>query len=185
MCEIDPNLLYEPIGTARHIAGSHMVVTCVDGVYTESRDQDFLQFAKKYFCDLQQVDCFEQILKTDKVVQCSVYHPEAKKHVLPALSAFKECIEIYLSENMWVDIHRLGVDKGTGLQELQQRYGITAGESMAFGDYLNDIGLMKACTHTFAMKNSHPALAAMCKYQIGSNNENAVVGAIKKWFHIG
>ena len=183
--EINPDLLHEPIRAAQNIAGTHVIATCVNGVYTESRDPAFLRFTEKYFCDLQLVDSLEKVLKMDKVVQCSIYHPDARRNVLPALSEFAGGVDLYLSEDMWVDIHRKGIDKGTGLRDLQHRYGITAEESMAFGDYLNDVGLMNECVHTFAMKGAHPDLAAVCRYRIGSNNEGAAVRAIKEWFSIG
>lgn len=180
--EIMPSALYAPLAVARRIAGTHTVVTCESGAYTESDDEAFLTFAHGYFQDLQQIRRFDSLLGKEKVVQCSVYHPDAKHNILPALSQTCDQLDVYLSEDMWVDIHRSGIDKGTGLRELQSLHHITPDQSMAFGDFLNDIALMQACKYTFAMANSHPDLAAQCRFQIGSNNEDAVTETIKKWF---
>ena len=51
---------------------------------------------------------------------------------------------------------------------------------MAFGDYLNDLEMMDRCFYSCAMANAHPALAARCRFTVGSNDENGVAAAIRE-----
>ena len=66
------------------------------------------------------------------------------------------------------------------MRELQKQLGISPDECMAFGDYLNDLELMQAVTHSYAMANAHPDLKAVCRYTAPSNDEDGVVRTIRQ-----
>jgi hydroxymethylpyrimidine pyrophosphatase-like HAD family hydrolase len=39
---------------------------------------------------------------------------------------------------------------------IQKRFGIKTDETMAFGDYLNDLEMLQQAGYSFAMANAHP-----------------------------
>ena len=51
---------------------------------------------------------------------------------------------------------------------------------MAFGDSLNDRSMMKEAKYSIAMQNSDPELLTDCCYQIGTNNEQAVIALLEQ-----
>ena len=51
---------------------------------------------------------------------------------------------------------------------------------MVFGDYLNDLEMMKSAYHSYAMKNAHEELKKVARFEAKSNDENGVVLAIKE-----
>ena len=70
-------------------------------------------------------------------------------------------------------------DKGHALRAVQDTLGITAEQTMAFGDYLNDVGMLDAAHWCFAMDNAHPDVRAHARFVAPSNNDNGVVRTIR------
>ena len=62
---------------------------------------------------------------------------------------------------------------------MQRRLGVTPDQTMAFGDFLNDLEMMGAATHSFAMANAHPSLKARARWTAPTNNANGVVRTIR------
>lgn len=53
---------------------------------------------------------------------------------------------------------------------------------MAFGDYLNDCGLLERCEWSFAMENAHPDLKKIAKYIAPSNQNGGVQKVLQDMF---
>lgn len=60
----------------------------------------------------------------------------------------------------WVDIGPFGVTKATGLQGLADRLGVPASGTVAIGDGLNDLAMLRWAAHGVAMGGSDPAVIA-------------------------
>lgn len=54
----------------------------------------------------------------------------------------------------WVDVIPKDINKGTCLQALMNKLGVSAEEVMAFGDQENDLAMLKLAKHAYAMENS-------------------------------
>ena len=88
-------------------------------------------------------------------------------------------VAITYSSNRYVEFVPAGVNKGTALAEVQKQWHISAAETMAFGDYLNDVDLMTHAYYSYAMKNAHPGLKAVCRFETKDTNEqDGVVNTI-------
>lgn len=74
-----------------------------------------------------------------------------------------------------------GVNKGTALAALQEMWGISPAETMAFGDQQNDIEMFERAYYSFAMENAAEDVKKKARYQAGSNNDSGVVKAIKEF----
>lgn len=46
---------------------------------------------------------------------------------------------------------------------------------MAFGDYHNDLEMIKVCKESYAMENAHDDIKAAAKYIAPSNNDEGVM----------
>ena len=78
-----------------------------------------------------------------------------------------------------IDISPKGWNKGACLAKVQQRFGISPEETLCFGDYLNDVDLMTHAYYSYAMKNAHPGLKAVCRFETKqTNEEDGVVNTI-------
>ncbi len=77
---------------------------------------------------------------------------------------------------MWLDVYKAGINKGTALRKLQESLGITAEETMAFGDQQNDIEMLKAASYSYAVENALPEVKKNARYIAGSWE----VGGVRK-----
>ena len=75
--------------------------------------------------------------------------------------------------------HRLA-DKGYALKMIQDELGVSIDQTAAFGDYLNDIELLKRAKYSFAMANALDEIKRIARYQTYSYNECGVTKALDK-----
>ncbi|MBR6789334.1 MAG: HAD family phosphatase [Oscillospiraceae bacterium] len=94
---------------------------------------------------------------------------------------FGDSLTILLSGTRWIDVMNAGVDKGKGLAFFQQRWGIAPEETMAFGDYFNDVSLFEHAYYSFAMENGHPDIRKHARFVAPPNTEHGVVQMIRKY----
>ncbi|MBR1423415.1 MAG: HAD family hydrolase [Ruminococcus sp.] len=97
------------------------------------------------------------------------------------LNEFASECNVQLSGRYWVDLMSQGSTKGTALKRLENRIGIGYEETMAFGDYLNDIDMLNNSYYSFAMSNAHDSIKQVANFLTGSNNENSVMKEISKY----
>ncbi len=73
-----------------------------------------------------------------------------------------------------VELLPLGLTKATGLSLAARRLGITAKETLAFGDMPNDISMFAWAAHGVAMANAHDELKAVADEITASNEEDGI-----------
>lgn len=70
------------------------------------------------------------------------------------------------------------------LKKIQEKYAITIGETMAFGDYYNDITLFEKAYFSYAMDNASDFIKSKAKFVAPSNIEHGVIEVLKDKFDI-
>ena len=78
-----------------------------------------------------------------------------------------------------MDISNIGIHKGSTVQELQRLLGVSADETMAFGDG-NDKELMEAASYSFAVKNAVDEIKDAAHFVIKSNEASSVMHTIMR-----
>ncbi len=66
------------------------------------------------------------------------------------------------------------INKGNALSFLQDHHNIKPSETMAFGDYNNDLEMLKCAKYSYAMSNAHPNVKVVAKYKTESNDDFGV-----------
>ena len=89
--------------------------------------------------------------------------------------------KIVLGDKTWLDIMKFDVDKGKALKKIQKELNISFEETMAFGDYLNDYGMLKNAKYSIAMGNAHPELKKIAYYITDTNDNKGFIKAVKKF----
>ncbi|MEZ0447035.1 Cof-type HAD-IIB family hydrolase [Cellulomonas sp. ICMP 17802] len=141
--------------------------------YVERSDAAFLDQATPYYARLAVVDDLTAV--QDDVLKVAVYDfGSAATGAGPLLQPF----DALVSGEHWVDVMSPTADKGHALRAVQDALGITAEQTMAFGDYFNDIGMLDAAFYSFAMDNAHPDVRAHARFVAPANTENGVVRTI-------
>ena len=110
----------------------------------------------------------------DDILQITLLDPRgAREHSFPAFSSFsQEGLKVTISGAYWIDITNAGVNKGVAVTALQESLGITPNETMAFGDYLNDLELLARATYSYAMKNAQEEVKQVATYQTEEDNDH-------------
>ena len=135
-----------------------LVVCGLDSAYVERDDEAFLTEARKYYVRLDVVG--DLSLVTDRVLKLAVFDfGGAQDLAAGPLAQLADTHQVVVSGQHWVDVMARGVDKGGAVRQLQQAIGATPAQTVAFGDYLNDLQMLEAADWSFAMANAHPEVA--------------------------
>ncbi|GEL93917.1 hydrolase [Cellulomonas composti] len=146
--------------------------------YVERADEAFLAHARPYYALLETVP--DVLAVDDDVLKVAVYDfGSAERGAGPLLAPFDPADRVVVSGLHWVDVMARGVDKGVALQVVQRTLGITPEQTMAFGDYLNDLGMLAVAAWSYAMANAHPDVLAAAAHVAPSNNDDGVVRTIR------
>ncbi len=143
--------------------------------YVERTDDVFLAQVRPYYALLQIVD--DLLAVDDEFLKVAVHDfGLVDDGAGPLLSRFEGTV---VSGQHWVDVMNPVADKGLALRHVQETLGITRGQTMAFGDYFNDMGLLDQAQWSFAMDNAHPSVREHARFIAPSNTRNGVVRTIR------
>lgn len=91
-------------------------------------------------------------------------------------------IDVSYSSNRYMEFMHKGVTKGVGLHKLADILHIPIEETMAIGDNINDIEMLKAAGLAVGVANLNPAIRQYCDVITqADNNGGAVAEAIEKF----
>ena len=145
--------------------------------YVERADEAFLAQASPYYARLEVVE--DLLAVDDDILKVAVYDFESSERGAGrALEPFDEADRVVVSGLHWVDVMSRTADKGAALQQVQAALGVTREQTMAFGDYFNDVGMLEAAGWSFAMDNGHPDVRALARFVAPANTRNGVVRTI-------
>lgn len=112
----------------------------------------------------------------EDILKISVHDATGKcKETAKQIKHYESEVYIIASDEEWIDIADLGVNKGTTINRIQSLLQISPAETIAFGDGLNDIDLFKAAKYKVAMDNAYPELKAEANLIAINNNADGVV----------
>ncbi|HIW92539.1 MAG TPA: Cof-type HAD-IIB family hydrolase [Candidatus Corynebacterium avicola] len=182
-----------------HAAGRQVatVVCTPDVAYVENDDPDFRAQADKYYHSLQQVADLDAVLEgTDgedgtaapDVVKVALFVygsvEEAASDLFTGTDAVAPQVDdelsVVLSGTNWIDIMDPTANKGVALRRLQEELGIPAERTAVFGDYLNDLEMIREGRYSFAMANAHPGITAAANYTAPANTDDGVVRVLRR-----
>ncbi|OON98346.1 MAG: hypothetical protein ATN35_05470 [Epulopiscium sp. Nele67-Bin004] len=79
-----------------------------------------------------------------------------------------EHMRIIQSGHFWVDMISLGTTKGDSLEVIMQKLDINKEETMAFGDYDNDIEMLELAKFSYAMCHANQHVKDVAKFECES-----------------
>ncbi|WP_460775955.1 Cof-type HAD-IIB family hydrolase [Microbacterium sp. GXF7504] len=147
--------------------------------YIERTDEAFRSEADRYYARLAEVADLDAV--DDEIIKIAVFDfGGAEQGVAPALADVARTHQVVVSGHHWVDVMNSGVNKGAALRRLQDALGVTPEQTVVFGDYLNDLEMMDAAAHSFAMANAHPDVAARARFRAPANTEHGVIRVLER-----
>ncbi|WP_317618922.1 Cof-type HAD-IIB family hydrolase [Cellulomonas palmilytica] len=159
------------------------VLCGVRSAYVERTDEAFLAHVRPYYRLLEHVEDLQAV--DDDVLKLAVFDfGAAEQGAGPLLAPFDGPVRVLVSGQHWVDVMGPDADKGTAVRALQARLGIAPEQTMAFGDYFNDLGMLAAAGWSFAMANGHPDVRAAARFVAPSNDDDGVVRTLRAAFRL-
>jgi Cof subfamily protein (haloacid dehalogenase superfamily) len=169
------------IEIGRKIPGAYLIVCGRRSAYVENANEAFLKEARTYYRNLEIINDLTLVDDTIlKVTLCDFNNAEHNSY--PHFQYLEKEYKIAVSGDIWLDISNITANKGTAIQKVQQQFGISYSETMVFGDFLNDLEMMKVAKYSFAMKNAHPDILSAANYITEFDNDHhGVLKTIQKY----
>ncbi|CAM3911379.1 Cof-type HAD-IIB family hydrolase [Smaragdicoccus niigatensis] len=178
---LDPGFVRAVVTALRTLDESYDIGIVVCGkksAYVERTDQAFLDEANQYYVKLAHVD--DVLAVDDQILKIAIYDfADAETSTAPRLEQFRETHQVVVSGEHWIDLMASDVNKGHAVKALQEKFGITPAQTVAFGDYLNDLEMLDAAEHSYAVENAHPAVLERARWRAPSNTEQGVITVLR------
>lgn len=145
--------------------------------FIERADPEFQQLALQSCAALEVVKDLAAV--DDEFVKASIHAFGQSPRWVGEFTDFRDGHEVVASDLNWVDIQAAGVHKGLALRQLQEHLGITRAQTVVFGDFHNDLPMLKEADWTFAMANGHPDVREAARFIARPNFETGVVHALR------
>lgn len=157
------------------------VISTPTGSLVESSNQSFIDLLTYgYHNTFRRV---EDVLRENvEIIKIAIY----RKNSIRALGegtlipAWRDKVKVCMAGEEWVDFMDADVDKGNALRLLQKYLGVSKDETMAFGDNNNDIGMMLASGHSYAVENAVAEVKKAAGMTCPGYEEKGVYQVIKK-----
>lgn len=160
-------------------AGLDILVDCVDCAYTDSRNEKFVDWLLNgYHFRLTQVeDLLELTVPIVKIAACRM--SGISDVAAPFMEKYGKELKVTLSGIQWLDTMDPSVNKGNGVRILQEKLGIGPEETMAFGDQLNDIEMLRQAYYSFAVSNARQETKEAARFLADANVQDGVLKILK------
>ena len=157
-----------------------VVVSSTEGSLIESRNDEFIKLiAEGYRNRYRVVD--DVLAVPAEIIKIAIRREgtirELGEKVL--IPQWSDKLKACMAGEDWVDFMDVSVDKGNALRVIQEHLGVTAAETMAFGDNDNDIGLLAAAGESYAVENARDSVKAKAKHVCPSYHEKGVYRVIE------
>lgn len=178
--ELDQNVIHEVAQLIRPLPDTQMLLCGIKSAYIEEGFSEFEKQIAPYYPKRKIISSFQEPID-DQIVKMAIYNSVgSEENILPYVKHLSENYQVVVSGKFWLDISVKNADKGFALKEVQEILNISKAETMAFGDFLNDIGMMQESYFSYAMKNAHPKLQKISKFKTDSNDEDGVLNILKE-----
>ncbi|MEV3860966.1 Cof-type HAD-IIB family hydrolase [Streptomyces sp. NPDC050095] len=156
------------------------VVVCGKrSAYVERSDEAFMTEVRKYYHRHEIVEDAGAV--EDDIIKVALFDfGHAETTTAPALAPLTASHQVVVSSEHWIDVMNPTANKGVAVRGLQRELGITAAQTMVFGDYLNDLQMLDAADWSYAMADAHPEVARRARHRAPSNTQDGVVRTVRE-----
>jgi len=177
---IAPETVANVIDIVSAIPHTGIVVCGKQCAYYDSDDPEFRYNIGLYYGKRQKVDDLKAHL--DDCLKIAIFCGQGtEENVYPHVKNLTGELQVVVSGKVWLDMMPAGANKGKALADLQKLLQITPKQTLAFGDYMNDVEMMQQAQYSFAMVNAHDEVKKVANHITKfSNDEEGVIYEIKQ-----
>lgn len=176
---IDRQTVMDMVDAVRNIEGLDLMLSGPDVVYLETKNQEFVDWLiNGYHFRVRQVEDLKQV--DSEFIKISVYRKtEVESYTKSLREQFEDRLKITIAGDMWMDCMKPGINKGQAVKLLQDSLGISPKETIAFGDQLNDVEMLKQAYYSFAVGNARQEVKDAARFQTDTNVNDGVLKILK------
>ncbi|MDR2024174.1 MAG: Cof-type HAD-IIB family hydrolase [Hungatella sp.] len=176
---IERKTVMDMVQDVRNMEGLDVLICGPDVIYTETDNQEFLDWmVNGYRFHVKQVEDLTRV--ESEFIKVSVYRKtNVEAHTRTLREKYGDRLKMTLAGDMWLDCMRPGINKGEAVKLLQESLGIKPEETMAFGDQLNDIEMLKQAYYSFAVGNAREEVKAAARFRTDTNVNDGVLKILK------
>ena len=168
--------------TLENVANIHPVLCGKTSAYLTGKSDAFIELLQQYYSAFEIVDDLNEV--ATEILKVAVYHFESSEQfIYPAVKHLEGDLKVKVSGANWVDISSINANKGYALEKMQERFGISAEETMVFGDYNNDLEMLGKAKYSFAMQNAHANVLKAANFKTTSNDDFGVERILEKMLY--
>lgn len=128
------------------------------------------------------VDGFEDVIdRVDKIVGVSSDYPRLAAVEAEAQGFLGDGALVLRSQPYYLDFTPPGVTKGTAVEAICQRAGVTLSETAVIGDMSNDVAMFQVAGLSIAMGNAPDAVKAQAQVSTAANTEDGFAKAVRRF----
>lgn len=118
----------------------------------------------------------------DEIFQLTVFFPDGVKNVseIPLYKELGGSFEFVATHTHWMDIYPKDVNKGVGLEAVYRSFGIKPQETVAFGDFYNDIPMFLKSGCSYCPETAPDEVKTHADHTICGESGYAVTRAIMR-----
>ena len=132
--------------------------------------------------EVTQVESFAPFFRTDLYKVLLTAQPtRAQEHEHRLARRFVNRLSIYRSEPYFIEVMARGVNKADAIAGLLERLGLEREDTIACGDGLNDLSMLRYAGLGVAMGNAQQSVKAAADVVTGSNDEDGLVPVIERY----
>ena len=167
------------------ILGCTTYISGVKSGYVKKDAHELYQWLTDgYQLDITQVDRMpEDIPAGERILGVEMYHPTAAEELAnqglyQKWHGHRE-LQVVCSGRQWMNFTPLSADKGIAVSEYQNRHGIQPADTMAFGDNLNDAGMLLRADQSYAIGNARKEIKGLARFVTDTNVNDGVLQVLK------
>ncbi|MDE6732116.1 MAG: Cof-type HAD-IIB family hydrolase [Oscillospiraceae bacterium] len=178
---LDRAVYEEILDACDRIGGFKLVVCAAGGVYHLKNSKEFFNEVGKFYKKHAEIGDFRAI--DDTIFKMAICDERGTyTHGKPRFDEiFGDRLNVQVSGEIWMDVMTAGVSKGKALNALQQRLDVSRAETMAFGDYFNDLDMLLSAEWSFCPENGHEEIKRQCRFVCADCDHGGVVESIRKY----
>lgn len=171
------------IDIMRKCKETSICATGINTAYIEIHSSGHETFLREYYPSFEIVADMKQV--SDEIIKVTSLCIEENDFIYdtiiaPQISNNQNLVALK-SGKIWIDVMNYGVDKGKALSHLLNVLELSPEHLATFGDYHNDIGMLKLANYSHAVANAHEDVKKIAKHIIDSNNDGAVMKIINNY----
>ena len=182
---LDPRAAVSRLSAADPAAAFAVELGTVGWRHTDNFSRDF----DAVWADVVDIDTLAATRTTRLAVRLPVDGPYRASQRCPVATRLSRAAQLdpeqYYEEigfNGWIDVGPAGVSKATGVAAIAAHYGVTADDTVVFGDGHNDLSMFGWAGHSVAMGQAGDEVRAAADEVAPTVDDDGVAVVLQRWF---